>query len=462
MSMMRINGDPEQEGLSCKVPEKIKISLSGAIELHEAIEEKRRRFIPNDAAGFSCILTDEYYFWRNACNADYVLRKFLSQGKYDRVSFEQVKYKGRPWCSEIKMSHLLEQVLYLDAMGLEKIRQEMCGCRYSPMIEAYLQLRGARFGSGSLDKGLYRAPDALQAYMKSVNDFLVDLRMTLSSAEMVKKDRNWLASARKNVRSVRNYLISISKHFNVKVVQLELGYRAWNDAISMNLQGKLYPRSLNKAVVRRDKEAWMRSIRGRYGDYWLGCIWRIEFSPCDGYRLHVHVILRANASVDDVLVGVSMGQLWVDGVNDGQGEFLCVNQFKSKVLENGIGYIPKGHDEKINKLWRSIGRRLMLDGILRPNLISEGRNFGHSQVKAEVVASMGSKLEKHLDNMVSGKLVDAMGAINPVSKRRSYLSKKGASTPRFTTKIIRESGFESKIEDSNSIAQDVIVNTQYC
>ncbi|MCV0437424.1 MAG: hypothetical protein K5880_02245 [Hydrogenophaga sp.] len=381
---------------------RVPLSLSGSITLREAIEEKRAYYEMNDHGGFMCQISEEFDYWNAVEHVDNNLRKFLKHGQYEKVGCEEIRGYGRRPVLRILASDLIKNVLGLDVYTLERIRGIFGGCEFSPLVERFLKISSNMSGYFTLT-GAYLPHDAVLSNVRRMNEQLDKIRHELSEISVQRSDKNWLSAAKKNIRSARYFVNKLSLN-NLQVIQLELGYKNPDPDRSLNTQGKLNASGLNENTVRADREKWVRKIKAKYRGEWIGCLWRIEYSPQRGYVIHVHVFLHARSGIGDVIDGMAMGQIWVDAINNGQGVYMCLNRIKGRVLENGIGYLSNDADTKRRLLWRSIGRRLLLDSVLRPDVIRGGRNFGHSQSKVERPAKRMTSLERYLEQTPDAKL----------------------------------------------------------
>ncbi|WP_374408815.1 hypothetical protein [Hydrogenophaga sp.] len=277
---------------------------------------------------------------------------------------------------QVTRSRLMEKLRDLDPFLLDAFRAKMGNAEYRPRVEAFIKHTKQWASTHNMEESWARSKDQVEAFVDQMNEYVRTLIALLRSPVEQRRDRVWRNVINKNIASVKEYVAALREVATLKVVRMEFGYAP---GVAMSLK-RIDPGSTQGAVDARaladHRERWLRMVSRRLNKDLLGYLWRTDFSMEGGFRLHVHVFVRASKSEPEDILGSEMGRLWVHEVNRGWGTFVCFNSRGFCYEDTTIGFHDRSNDGKAEKLCNAIAHELEMDARVRARAFDETRCFG--------------------------------------------------------------------------------------
>ena len=341
------------------------------------LANRRWRALLNAKGDGGFDLSIEERVWQQIVLTEEFLTELLCQGDAVGFAYRSItNNRTKKTFFQVTRSRLMEKFRDLDPILLEHFRGKMGVAQSRPRVEAFIEYSRQWASTHSMDASWAMTRDQVTAYVDQMNEYMRRLTLLLRNPVESRKDRVWRNAVNKNIASVKEYVAALREVTTLKVVRMEFGYAP---GVAMSLK-KIDPGSTEKAVDARalsdHRERWLRMVSRRFNKDLLGYLWRTDYRMERGFRLHVHVFVRASKSEPEDILGSEMGRLWVHEVNRGWGTFVCFNSRGFCYEDTTVGFHDRSNDGKAEKLCNAIAHELEMDARARAKAFDGARCFG--------------------------------------------------------------------------------------
>lgn len=222
-----------------------------------------------------------------------------------------------------------------DALKNKAIAVHNPDCEYSPLVQAYLNLLPENISWE--DQEIFEDKRVFHCYQselaESYEDFL---------------DR-FIENNRRNRRKLKNYFNELLDcHRKLLLVRIDLSYSALaQPSISR------FNRDVKRLVSRiQDKDTIFKDQ--------VGYAYRLEQGgKSKGYHCHLLIIYNGSLRNSDSYLAQRVGELWIDKITEGNGQFYNCNQAEHKKYyreldQLGIGMIERRNAKDVENALKAI------------------------------------------------------------------------------------------------------------
>lgn len=209
-------------------------------------------------------------------------------------------------------------------------------CEYSPLVQAYFNLLPENISCE--DQEIFESKSVFQCFQR----------------ELAEKQESFLDGfidqIRDNQGSLKNYFNELlQRHRKLLLVRVDLSYSALaQPSISR------FNRDVKRLVSRiQDKDTIFKDQ--------VGYAYRLEQGgKSKGYHCHLLIIYNGSLRNSDSYLAQRVGELWIDKITEGNGQFYNCNQAEHKkyywgLNQLGIGMIERRNSKEVGNALKAIG-----------------------------------------------------------------------------------------------------------
>lgn len=222
-----------------------------------------------------------------------------------------------------------------DALKRKAIAVHNPDCKYSPLVQAYFNLLPENISCE--DQEIFESKSVFQCFQR----------------ELAEKQESFLDGfidqIRDNQGSLKNYFNELlQRHRKLLLVRVDLSYSALaQPSISR------FNRDVKRLVSRiQDKDTIFKDQ--------VGYAYRLEQGgKSKGYHCHLLIIYNGSLRNSDSYLAQRVGELWIDKITAGNGQFYNCNQAEHKkhyrdLDQLGIGMIERRNSKDVENALKAI------------------------------------------------------------------------------------------------------------
>lgn len=221
--------------------------------------------------------------------------------------------------------------------------------------------------------------------------FIIGLKKGLFSDSFKKEITQQGKYASEYKRSVQHYINGLFDYRSrLLVIRIDLSYRkGLFRKIRTNISNKPLSKQEHKLEalkawsleVQEHRKMLLKSLKKHYSKALIGYMWKLEYTEIKSFHYHMMFFLDGSEHREDITIAQNIGELWVNGITQGDGLYWNCNANKDQYRNLGVGMIS--HHEAVlrDNVIKTALYLVKKDYLIRSVMFnSKNRAFGKGQI----------------------------------------------------------------------------------